>query len=617
MPSIDAVVDRPPEVVQKAPEAPKAVEKPKEIGRVEQQVVASIDSSRDTSKPDTPVQDPDATLAEILKINTGEQPGAEMQDKKPEQKGSLPNLASAEQSYIQENPKMAGLADRYTDSRTDAGEVQSAIDQYVSGVGIEHATPPEITGKSFDQEARKVIGEQVQAQIDRLFESEQGRKNPEKHASVTWEAQRYLDLMSQAQAEGDVSQDVSAQAILAVVEGNVWKLAFQDRVASENLLGDHGIRHLVDHNTKVSEAIADELVKNGQPVKAIDRLIMHQTMVDHDLGYTTAPVREGVNAGSFSADRGHNVLSAKIVRQRAESDSDPLSRVYTEKQIAVLHEAILHHDSSTVDLQIGEASDEARAENIYSIIHTADNTHAFEDKLPELLYSRPDTLRVMRLMKTAGEIGDDVALGGLQTQLVEGIQKDESISVDDRDALVQAAKSLTKDSYKFAVGRICGNKPEFTLDTSGKLTIEVTESAIHQEAVGLYGQESYDQLRKFVADLTGTEKKQVDLNQDSIVSQNGKMEIRLKLGEGKAQEASDYQKQIESLIAEPAFQEFILGTENRAGDGRLSAEQALLQKVHDTAIEGSEEKATYATGLSRIKEQRSVNLREYMAKGGK
>jgi hypothetical protein len=552
---------------------------------------------------------PDQILQEIL--------NSASETAKPEEKMDTSTLIVSEQKYLQEkiteNPnKFTGLEGRYRDKGSDSSEIKSAIDTYGKKAGLEHAQGIELAGKTFNSETRNQIGEQMQVQIDRLFNSEQGRKNPDKQASVAWETQRYLDLLLQAQAEGDIPSSIDASAVLGLVEKNVWQLGYQDRVASEIIMGDHGVRHLVDHNIKVTETIADSLQSQGQSVRAVDRLITHQIMLDHDLGYATNTVREGINSGEFGAENGHNLLSAKVIRQRMEDQKDPLTAVFSQKQLQILHEAILYHDDSKVDFRVGDESEEARRANIESAVHVADNTHVFENKLPELLYVYPDSLRVMRLLKTAGEIGDNALIGQLKSQLVESINNNGSFSADDKEALVKAAGSLSLEDYKFSVGRLCGNKPEYSIDSTGKLTIQVAESAIHQETAGLFDQKSYGQLRGFVSELTGKPKDQIDMNQDVIISANGKVEIHLKTGLAKATEQTDYQRQVEAFIAESTFQEFVLGSKASIGDAHLSRLQLNLEANLKSLEPGTNAYAIIAGEVSKIKEQRLRKVTDYI-----
>ncbi|QQG44187.1 MAG: hypothetical protein HYW86_05005 [Candidatus Roizmanbacteria bacterium] len=528
-------------------------------------------------------------------------------------------LENAEKQYVEKNRvKMAGLEARYVDNRTEAGYIKKQIEAFAGKSGLKHENISELQGRFYDQETQKIIAESTQRHIDRLLNSEQGRLNPEKQRLVTEQSRRYLELISNAQAEGDLPKDLNAQAVLRLVEDNIWTLAYQDRVASENMLGDHGVRHIVGYNIRVCEEIDNELVRNGQKVRAVDRLIQHQVMINHDVGYATDPVRLAINRRSFGEDDGHNVLAAKYLREKTAFEGDPLTQIFSAKQLQTIHEGVLSHDSSEVNLHIGQTDEAALKENTLSAIHIADNTHVFEDKLPEILYTYPDTLRIMRLMKTAGEIGDADIFSSLQAQLVKGIQASSSLSNDDKEALIQASQSLTPVSYRFNVGRICGNKPEITIDTKGNVIITVQESAIHQEVVGLYNQDSYEQLRKFVADLIGKQKSEVDLDQGNIATADGKLQIITKIGENRAgeHELTDYQRRVDDLISNQFFRDFIIGDgEHKLGDSRLSNMQLYLeQELKITAGEGSKGYSKIAETIKAIKEIRRANLQLWRPK---
>lgn len=465
------------------------------------------------------------------------------------------------------------LEARYNDEKTSAEYVQNQLSEFAGKSGLEKESPAELADKKFNPETKKFIIDRLKEHIDRLLlNKENGRFNPEKHQIAAEQTERYLNLIEQAQSDGDLQPDLDAQAVLDMAVENVWTLAYQDRVASENMLGDHGIRHIAGYNIKIAEQIFDELERNGQQPKAADRLMAHQIMIMHDLGYATDPVREGVNNGEFSADKGHNLLSAKILRQRGENPNDAMSKMFSKEQLNLMHQGVLEHDDSKVDFRVSEDSMEARKENLLSAIHIADNTHAFEDKLPELLYSAPDSLKTMRLLKVAGEIGDDALVEELKTQLVAQIENNDSYSKDDKEALVKAAKSLKANSYKFSVGRICGNRPKISIDNKGVITIKVQESAIHQETVKLYGEEEYDQLKKFIADLKGNgfSKKDAAKEMDKEEIECGeKVKIMLDIREERASEHSgDYQKRIENLVKDKEFREY------SDQDIKMSEEQA-------------------------------------------
>lgn len=516
------------------------------------------------------------------------------------------DMQSRENKYLENFPdgKRDGLRTRYDDDRAHKEAVQAEIKKFAQDRGVNlDEIPQELATISFESDANGQTEAAAQQLVEKFFNSEQASRNPEKYAMVAKQTQEYLQLLRQAQVEGAIPKNATAADMYRLISENITALALQDRAASENLLGDHGIRHLVGHNIEVSMQIAESLRNRGASISSMDKLLMQQIMIYHDLGYAMAPVRDAINQqGIRGQDAGHNLLAAQYVRERIVDSSDVWHTIFGQNQenLDILHRGILYHDKDesggagirfVTKLKEGQDPKLMRAANIESIIRTADNTHAFEDKLPELLYRYPETIKYMRLMKTAGEIDDEAAFLQLRRELAGKINGSDQLSSDDKDALAFAVlgqsnsdgndpkKGLQVEGYKFTIGRICGNKPEFAMLDDDRLSITVQESAIHQEAVGLFGQESYDQLRKFLADLQGVNKENIDLNASEIIA--GSLVIRLRTGEQKSQTATDYQQRISEIRqADPAFVEFA------NHDIGLSLEQLALEKSLKLTSEG-------------------------------
>lgn len=601
-----------------SPSNPK--ESPIELGAPEKSAITLL---KDVGK----TQDPDGILQKL-----GALPGdgkatssSEAASEKPEQatEQEKGGLKSNEDAYLgRTREKFKGkLDERYTDPSTEASYITQQVDGYVNGILVKaggsslsaegvaelshDSVRAELAGKALDQQTAAIVLAKAQERVALLFNSEHASKNPEKQRIVSQQTEQYVSLLVAAQAEGSM-QAVSVDVVLQLVDENIAKLAYQDRAATENWLGDHGVRHLAEHNIGVSMKLADEMERNGAPLTAAEKVMLHQVMIDHDLGYATDAVRNPINKGGFGADGGHNVLAAKYIRQMGEDSETALSKVFTGEQIAVIHQGILEHDSRDVKLTMTEPTVAQRNENFNSIIHTADNTHAFADKLPEILYGHPDTLRVMRLMKTAGEIGDAVAIDGLRAQLIGSIDANTSISSDDKQALKIAAGVISPASYEKSVPRICGNKPEFAIDNS-VINIGVTESAIHREVIGMFSGNEGEQLVKFIGDTTGI--KNVDLGTtNAVASPEGSVVVTLQTGEARATEKTDYEQQIDTLINDPAFRNFVIE------DSDLSGQQKLSQKLADEAAEGSQEKQDYMAQVSLIKNQRKELLHVFLPK---
>ncbi len=470
----------------------------------------------------------------------------------------------------------------------------------------------EFARKKFDKEQADTVKTRVLEQAGKYFTSEEkGTKNPEKHKIVQEVLETMLNYAAQAIEGNEINQKITAQDVYQLIMTSLVSILYQDRAATENLLGDHGIRHVLGHNVKMCEQIANALAANDQKVSAMDRLMMIQAMIDHDLGYAMDPVRNPINRGGFGADSGHGLLAAKYTRERKD-----LKKIYFPEQIRLLHEMILTHDYTPKNpLTVGDSSLEARYRNMKEIIRIADNTHAFEDKLPELLYAYPNTLTYLKVIEVAiTSGGDEKMVEHLKQKLTAEINSSDQFSEDDKKALANAVSLINHTTAQFTVGRICGHKPEIAVDSTGRVIIEVEESKIHQMVIGTFGQESLAQLRKFVADLTGQPKEQVDFNVDEIADNRGVITIKVKtrgklsdVGPTDNQETTrtDYQNAVKEIITDAGFQSF-LATDNFLAAQILDNERK-LENVTDKA-----KRDEINASIAEIKAERLKNLKKYL-----
>jgi len=488
-------------------------------------------------------------------------------------------MKARETAYIEGFPagaKRDGLKVRYEDQRTTRASIQAEQAAFLAKAGINVTQMQGQIGVTTEREGVQIkptLETQSQRLVDELFLSHKASNNPEKHVLVRDQTSFFITLLRQAQKEGSIDPNVTDQELFQLVSENVVALAMQDRAASENLLGDHGVRHITyDINTALK--VAEVMEQKYAPVTTMDKLLLEQAILYHDIGYKMAPVREAINSeGIRGQDAGHNVLSSKYVRERLTDQNDVWNKIFGKDpaNLDIPHSGILFHDrdaqkSPGIEFVLqpergGMA--EIRRKNIESIIRVADNTHAFEDKLPELIYRFPETLKYMRLMKTAGEVGDQAAFLDIRRELATKIKEQETISQDDKDALmiaimgkdnedgVDPAKGIQANGYLRTVGRICGNKPEFSMDDKGRLKISVKESDMHLEIMKLFGMPGYEQLTKFIADLRG-DGKPVDPNATEIDA--GNLVFAIQKGSATTTDYSERIKQVEQN--DPIFVEY-------------------------------------------------------------
>lgn len=480
----------------------------------------------------------------------------------------------------------AELKHRYADSRVHPDRVHELTEQFAADRGIDlRAVPKELDSMACDQNAVGLIKQATDRLVDKFFASDQASNNPEKAELVKAESRRFLDLLIEARKEGDphlASEQLSATEAYKLVAGNIGALAVQDRAAAENTLGDHGVRHLVGHNIRVCETLADQLQAQGVRVTAKDRLIMHQTMILHDLGYSTQNVRGAINnEGAKGQDAGHPLLGARYIRERFESPADPIRKVFSATDMQLMHRCVMYHDMDAsggpgVEFRMTPMpSFEDRGVNLESMTRLADNTHAFDDKLPEVLYRTPATLKHMRMIKTAGDIGDKTLLDGLKADLKDRLEHTAGLSDDDKHALGMAVKNMSGGEFNFSVRRILGNRPEYAIDPDGKVTVSLQESAVHRDVMKLCGQPALGLLDKYIKDISGA-KVHVEDSQTRV--DTPAVNFELGVGKNRAQEMTPFQTQLSAAFLEdPAFAKWAV---KDATDG---AAQSAIEKLITTS----------------------------------
>jgi len=507
------------------------------------------------------------------------------------------DLKNAQETYN-------GLEKRYESEQTSAEYVLNQLKDFASKRGID-LEGRQFDGQNFEKgQVAETIKAAVLAQAEKYFTSEKkGTKNPKKHEIAQAVLGKMIDYIAQAITDGEMPP-ITDKRVYQLVMMMFVAVLYQDRAATENLLGDHGIRHVWGHNITMCEKIADSLASHGQTVTAMDRFMMMLAMTYHDLGYAMDPVRYPINQGGFGADAGHGVLAAKYIREIFVD----LAQILPPDQMRLLHEMVLTHDYTPKQgFIVNDDTPEARAQNMREAIRVADNTHAFEDKLPELLFAYPNTLRYMKLIEVAIKSGaSKETIEQLKKRLQAEIEASNDFSEDDKQALANAVSIIGPGTAKFTVGRICGHQPEISVDAQGGTTIEVEESEIHRLVVGIFGQQPLDQLRKFAADLTGESKEKINLDVDRIG--NDKITIRIKtkaqqLGEEKGK--TDYQLAVETIITNPRFQEFL------TKDNFLASQIKDLENQLEKTIDSAEREDIEAT-IASLKKQRLDNLGNYL-----
>jgi len=406
-------------------------------------------------------------------------------------------MMSREISYLSRSQD-AELPARYASPVVSAAYLEQQAVDFAATRGIDLKELPPL-GNLDDLKPR------LRAMIDRYFDSDQGSRNPLKHQLTLWQTERYLDLVKEAEPKA------SPKAVYQVMSQNLALLALQDRAAAEITFGEHGVRHLIGHNIKVSESLLDQMQVQGAEVTAKDRLLMHQAMLLHDLGYAADNVRGAMaREGIKGQDSGHPLLAGRYVRERMQNDSDPIHQLFSAEEMQLMHRCVMYHDQDRngqagIDLTLKpRLTAEERGSNLETITRLADNSHAFDDKVSDILYRHPAALKSMRLIKAADEIGDAEARSQIQADLKSDLAARADLSADDKAALQMAVGYMNASEYEFSSRRLIGSKPFLEVGADGKVTVHVTQSPIHGALAQVGGQAERKILPGYIADLTGS-----------------------------------------------------------------------------------------------------------------
>ncbi len=431
--------------------------------------------------------------------------------------GSAQRMAKAEATYLQRYPYKEGekadqtrreLSERYHHPKNSTQAFSQQLNDFAASRGVQKKAP-----HGFDKPLAEVGIEQVKRAlaptVDALFSNREFNNNPDKKQVVSEQVNRFLDLVGEA-----APKDLTAADAFKIAQDNTVLVAYQDRAAGEVFMGDHGVRHLLGHNIRVCEELADKAVAKGAQVTAKDRLVMHQAMVMHDLGYAMDTVKNGIQKdGIAGQENGHNVLAARVLRDQTSDPEHPLNKLFEKRDLEHIHACMLHHDRDAegkagIDLRLtSHPTEEDRRANLETMVRTADNTHAFDDKLPELLLQEPRSLKSLRMIQTAAEIGDKTLFRELQDDLKSMVEQRKDLAPDDRKALASSVGTIDEVAHKFNARRIAGRRPTYEISDSGQITVGVQESPIHRPVSALFGLPAYKQMENFVEDNASREVK--------------------------------------------------------------------------------------------------------------
>jgi len=281
-----------------------------------------------------------------------------------------------------------------------------------------------------------------------------------------------------------------------VTRDNARKLLYQHIIDKTVFVGsDHGLRHIVNGDIRFAKQMMSSLREKGVVVSAKDEVIMHQAIIDHDLGYTAGAALAPMG---FQATTDHPLIGGRFIEDNRQYYVDK----FGENGYQAIHGAVLNHSYPRLEFQ-SDGTDGVHEGLIRGAISTVDSLGVtVETKTPEFFWKK-DAMRTLLKIRLAQE-----TMGGKVPEELMGRYKQELIGVagqeqnpDRRSGYENAINNFFNE---FTVNNVLG---QYT-GVVRKVEVEEVEGAGDeggQEGHDAHGHEGEHKKFRVMVEMTPTE----------------------------------------------------------------------------------------------------------------
>ena len=384
-------------------------------------------------------------------------------------------------------PAMAAQYKAYGDLRKYApNEMWTGIDDRMTAkLGIR----PDAPGAQINIDT---INDEVQGFMDA------GLINYDDKAAIMDEIVKFSALYKEA------FPNASDKDAFTLARDNARRIAYQASRDKEMFTGsDHGTKHILLGNMKLADDMIASLQANKVPVSAMDKVLIHQALIDHDLGYTTD------EAGmSFNASKDHPLVSAAYV----DSKGSYYDKYYPGKS-QLLFETVLMHSYPRSDFESKKA--DVHVGTINSVVSTVDALGVAANNKSPLFFSEPDVVMTLGRLQTAFATGkaDDAFVAKTRDELRTLLSHKHEIPRQMREGIETAIENnMTKVTGMFLLpqygAKVNGIAVERGADRKLKPTVQLGVTKEHQALVGAFGPKlAFKNLGKALEDFQASDKK--------------------------------------------------------------------------------------------------------------
>lgn len=399
---------------QEAPKKPVATtEVNKPVGKQEKKLAEAIDEERRKTVPN-----PDKILA---KVSREKQQGTGLKvDLSQENLARVKALR--EPSRVGRGPYAEGLVNsHHKDLSTIPEHVQAQITAYEAlREKIEQGLvdPSEIGTELVERlGVESELGqipetyEQIPLQVDQELQTFIEKSFIVEHEAevIRAEIAEFSKLYREAYPQASIEQ------VYTLARDNARKLVYQtDRDKLVFVGSDHGTKHILEGNMRMASQMIASLENQGFQVTAKDKVLTHQTIIDHDCGYTCGCVQA---PKGFEASKDHPIFSAKFI----EGNKDYYVSMFGQDGYEVIFDSVLNHSYPT-ELPTQFQTADVHPELVRSVTSMVDSLGVTAETKTPLFFTSPESIRVLLKIKIASEtLGAD---GVLQPELMARYQEE-------------------------------------------------------------------------------------------------------------------------------------------------------------------------------------------------
>ena len=192
--------------------------------------------------------------------------------------------------------------------------------------------------------------------------------------------------------------DAEPKDVFTLVRDNARKLAFQTERDKHILAGsDHGTRHILEGNMKMADRMLERL---GHRATAKDKVLIHQIIIDHDLGYSVGVVKA---QDCVEAINDHPLFSAKFVGE----NKDYYIQKFGSQGYEMIKNGILMHSYPKSEYNTPTDSEKGfNPDMIRSITSTVDALGVTAETKCPALFRDPQAIKVIQKMQLYAESHD-------------------------------------------------------------------------------------------------------------------------------------------------------------------------------------------------------------------